>query len=248
MRIIYDNHFDDYTITTNSETTNYEASNLQLITLNETWRSTGLNNEWIKIDAGAGNTITVDSVAILEHNLTNAAMIEFQMNATDAWGGPSVDETLIWRSGIIVKYFSSSSYRFARFNITDAGNTDGYIELGRVFAGEYLQVDPSSLEEFPINNNRTDITVNTDTNTLYSRQGVGYRSFAYRFPRTAYSMISSLRTMWDEVGKYKPFVFMNYDTDYTQIEPAYVHITNDFIENWKGHLKIEYNLELRETK
>ena len=248
MRAIYNNVYDSPdTIEANSEATNYEVENTQEISLDKKWRSTGLANEDIIIDAGAGSTFTINSIAIIGHNLTSGATIDFQMNATDAWGAPSVDESITWRDGIIVHYLSSSqSYRFARLNFSDAGNTDGYIEVARVFMSVYLQFDPSSTIEFDITNNRNDMQVFSSSNKIWSREGSGWRTFEYSFPKTGSTMIASLRTMYDLIGRHKPFVFMNFDSTFSVIEPAYVVIMNNFNESWRS-ARAGYSLTLREV-
>ena len=187
----------------------------------------------------------MDSFAIVEHNLTSGATIKIQGNATDAWGGPTIDETVTWRKDIIVHYFTSTALRFWRIIISDAANTDGYIEVGRFFECAHLQFDPSSTIEFEIINVRNDIQIFSDSNKPWTRKGAAWRTFAYRFPRTAYTMIALLRTMWDTVGNFKPIIFVNYDERFTEIEPTYCLIMNNFTESWKAGQRVEYALNLR---
>ena len=65
MRIIWDNEFDKYTITANSEESGYPASNLQDISYKKTTRSTGVTSEWWKIGEG------VNKIKILINNPNN---------------------------------------------------------------------------------------------------------------------------------------------------------------------------------
>jgi hypothetical protein len=247
--MIYDNTYDDYDLTVTSENASYPVVNTQNIHTSRVWRTNSgdLSAQTIVLDAGAGNTFTVDCVALLAHNFTNAATLKFQMNATDAWGGPSIDETLTWRSGIILKFFTAGTYRFVRFSFTDAANTDNYLEVGRIFMSEYLQISPSSRNNFKITNVRTDNTKFAISGEPYSDVGFQYRIFEYDFPPSGFTMISSLRTVWATVGKHKPFVFLNFDTRYTEIEPAYVMWVKDFDETYAGYNKIGYTLNLREV-
>ena len=247
MRSLYNNLFDNFVLDVLSEATNFEIENAQNISLDKVWRTTGLANETVTIDAGAGNTLTMDSFAIVKHNLTSSATIKIQMNATDSWVGPSVDETVTWRKKIIVHYFTSASYRFARLIISDATNTFGYIEIGRIFEGEFLQFDPSSIIEFDINNIRNDNQIFSDSNKLWSRQGSKWRTFKYNFPKANQTMVAKLRTMWDTIGNFKPLIFMNYNSLFTQIEPAYCVIMNNFNESWKEGQRVNYELDLREV-
>ena len=114
MRILWDNEFDKYTITANSEETGYPATNLnQDFTLAKKTRTTDDTAETWLIDAGVGNTIEMTCAAIGDgHNLTSGATIKFQGNATDSWGSPSIDEALTYAAGNIIKFFTGGSYRF----------------------------------------------------------------------------------------------------------------------------------------
>jgi len=248
MRVIYDNVIDSAEVVTPStETANYEGTNVQVTQLTTVWRTTGITSENIVFDAGLGNTFTVDTISLLNHNYTASVILKFQMNATDSWGGPSVDETLTYDQDIILKFIASSSYRYIRITIADTTNTEMYLELGRVFAGEYLQVTPSSLSNFSITNVRTDVTQNSIANQAYSDIGVGYRLFRYDFPPSGYTMIQSWRTVWDTVGRHTPFVFLNFDLDYTMIKPAYVIFQENFEEQFTRVKRVSYSLILRET-
>jgi hypothetical protein len=248
MRWLYDNKFDAYDIlSATTELANFPSSNTQNIHTSTRWRTTAETAQAIVIDAGAGNTITADCIAIAGHNLSSGATIKFQMHTSDAWGAPDLDETITYRSGIMIKFFTSTAKRFIRFYFDDAANTDGYIEIGRLFAGTYFQVDPSSLSEFPIRNIRNDIVFDTDTNNTYGTEVTGWREFSYGFPPTDYTQIAGVRTMWNTIGKFKPFFMLNYDTRFTEIEPAYCRIISNFDEDWKGHNKISYNFEFREV-
>ena len=240
---------DDYTPEPSTEESGYEAVNVVDALLYKKWRTETDTGEYIVFDAGSGNTFTLDSVAVSGHNLSSGATIKFQMHTSDSWGTPDLDETLTWREDHIIHYFTSTAKRFCRFYFDDGSNPDGYIEIGRVTGSQYLQFDPSSLGEFEINNIRNDIVFNTPSNYSYGTiSGVGqYRAFRYSFPPTDFDFIDEIRTLYDAVGKVTPFYFMNYDTRFTEIAPAYVLIVNDVTENWKGHNKATYSLELRET-
>lgn len=250
MRFLWNNLLDDEdnVLTSSSDTANYEQEKVIDPRLAATWRTTSDTTEWIVFDAGMGNTFTVDSCIVAGHNLTSGATIKFQMHTADSWGTPDLDETLTWRDGTILKYFTQTSKRYIRFYFDDGSNTDEFISIGRLSAGEYLQITPSSIGKFKISNKRTDKVKDSISNQMYSDIGYGYREFDYKFPSTQYDMIDSLRTVWDTVGSHKPFFFSNFDTRYTEIEPAYVRISSrSFDEQWTGHLYISYKLRLRET-
>jgi hypothetical protein len=132
--------------------------------------------------------------------------------------------------------------------LDDPTNTDGYIKVGRLFLGEYLQMDPSSLIEFPETRARTDNVTYSIGNQMYGDKGVEYISYNYAFPQSGTTARTNINSMWGTVGRWKPFFFTNFDTTYTVIEPIYCHLTNDLSYNhvggsqWSG-----YQLNIREV-
>lgn len=248
MRAIWQHTLDDYqlTLTASSEATNFGKELVLNPLLFKTWRSTGIATEWLKFDAGAGNTFTFDSCFISNHNFSNTATIKFQMHGTDSWSSPDLNETLTWRSGHIIKFFTSTSKRYCRFYFEDAANTNSYIQIGRLSASQYLQFTPSSLIEFSIQNNRNDIVNITPSQNVYSYLLGNYRTFEYSFPPSSTTMIQKIRTMYDAIGNGEPLLLMNFDTTYTTIEPCYCVIEGNITENWNG-AKASYDLTLREV-
>jgi len=97
----------------------------------------------------APNTITVDlgsaqeikALVIYDHNLTSAATITIMGNDADAWGAPAFSEAVTWVDDKILHYLSTAqTYRYWQIQITDAANTDFYIEIGEIYLGGYLEL------------------------------------------------------------------------------------------------------------
>ncbi len=192
------------------------------------------------------NKLTADSAAILNHNLSADATIKIQGNDFDSWNGPPLDTTMAWREDTIVTYMSSASYPFWRFYITNQNVDDGYFEVGRFMLGEYLQVDPSSLVEFPEKHPRNDRQAFSKSNQFYADQGSGWRELKYKFVNTNNTMKDKIETMWNLNGKHTPLLLMNYDTSFSVIEPLYCAIIKDITFGHLLHDRWEYNLDLRE--
>lgn len=136
---------DSVTLTSSSEAINYPDTNTQTRQRTKRWRSTDVSAEWIKI---AGTSIPADGAFIFGHNLTSGATVKVEANATDAWGAPSVSETMtrttIDRQNQYVKIFGSTqTYNYWRFTFADAGNTDGYISIGVPWLGE-MDYEPAN--------------------------------------------------------------------------------------------------------
>ena len=198
------------------------------------------------LDLNYLNKLTVDSAAILNHNLSADATIKIQGNDFDSWNGPPLDTTMTWREDTIVTYMSSASYPFWRFYITNQNVDDGYFEVGRFMLGEYLQVDPSSLVEFPEKHPRNDRQAFSKSNQLYADQGSGWRELKYKFVNSPDTMKDKIETMWDANGKHTPLLLLNYDTKFTIIPPLYCVITKDITFDHLLHDKWGYNFDLRE--
>lgn len=248
MRFIWNHFLDSYStgLTASTEATNFDASKVLDPLLFKVYRSTSLSDQYLLFDSGAVDGFTFDSVFISNHNLQNTSVIKFQMNATDSWGSPTLNETLTWRESHIVKFFASTSARYCRFYFDDDSNPDGYISVGRVSASQYLQFSPSSEATFNVENVRNDIVNITPSANVYGYLGSAYRKFSYNFPPSDYTMIAKIRTMYAAVGKVIPILAMNFDTRYTEFNPCYCVITNDINEEWTGN-KAKYSLVLQEV-
>ncbi len=247
MRIIYSNLWDLYTLTESQEDANYPVENTQDTRLVKVWRTDTASASTIVLDAGTGSTITADSCAVINHNFSGSSETKIQAHASDSWGSPSVSTVVTFRAGTMVLFFTSASFRFWRFSFDDTTNTDGFYEVGRLMLGEYLQVDPSSLVEFPEKHVRNDNVAFSRSNQHYADQGSGWKELSYQFQDSDDTMKGKVEVMWGSVGKFIPILLMNYDTTFTVVEPLYASITNDLTFGHKKFDRWDYSINLREA-
>lgn len=76
------------------------------------------------------------------HNVSAGATVKIQGHTADAWGAPSLDETITWRAGTMFHYVQAASktYRFWRIVVSgDAANPDGWIGIGELYLGGYFE-------------------------------------------------------------------------------------------------------------
>ena len=248
MRIMYYNEIDKNTITANSEDSGYPIENITDYQLAKTYRSTDVSSEWIKIDAGSGNTITATCIAILGHNLTSGATIHIQANATDSWTSPTIDYTVTYNSDIMTRYFTSASYRYWRFTFADSGNSDGYIEIGRLFLGEYLQFDDPPKAEIPLVYNDTSKTKYSLTGQAFGDEGIIYRTYNFIFPYWDEDTRTELVTMINEVKTVKPVVLIPDENNTDKLKPVYAVINDNLALNHIVSYKWNGTLSFREAK
>ncbi|MBU2177656.1 MAG: discoidin domain-containing protein, partial [Gammaproteobacteria bacterium] len=88
LKICYQNLVDSAVITASSEEASLPAANVTAFHKSKVWRATGCAAEWIKFDLGSPQDIT--EIIIVGHNFSSGATVQIELNATDAWGAPSV--------------------------------------------------------------------------------------------------------------------------------------------------------------
>lgn len=103
---------------------------------------------------GAPNTIIldlgeeqeVDTIVLQDHNLTSAVTISVDADSAATFdsgiaGAPEFSENMTWYTEKIIHYLTAAqTYRHWKINITDAANPDGYIEIGELLVGEYMEL------------------------------------------------------------------------------------------------------------
>ena len=247
MRIAYNNLFDDGTLTASSEATGYAVENTQNQRLAKVWRSTDASTQTVVVNLATAQTITV--VAVMGHNLTSAANITLEGNTSDSWPG-ATSQTVTYNAGVILKFFTGSSYQYWRFTIEDTTNTDGYLEIGRLWIGTYMDVSPSSLLDFTVTKKRSDMVVYGKNRQKFSTPGIGWREFRLSFPVTANAMIEQIEDMYDDIGNHGNLIFCNFDTErsYSLVDPCYCSINGDMSFRHQRNMRFTYDLSLEEDK
>lgn len=141
---------DAATFAAGSEAATLPVSNLATIQPGDVWRATDLAAAWVTIDLGAAAAI--DLIGLLYTNASSAATFRVRAAATEAdvTASPGYDSgslTLWPTTGLEdwdwvhrVLFLGASggtgdgaqSYRYWRVDVSDAGNADGYFQMGRL--------------------------------------------------------------------------------------------------------------------
>ncbi len=205
-RILYGDLLKDKTVFGNGERTGFPYTNVAHVHLSRTWRSLTASGAYLTFDAGVGATFTADSIAIIAHNLTSAATVKGQMNDTDIWTAPSLDQSGDPTQDIIFLPFTSQSRRFARFYFDDAANPDGFIEIGRIMLctrwdaaepiGEGLKLPPED---------STRVT-RSDSGQKFADLGTRSRVYAFSMGTMTDETRLALEAISELVGTYDPVV------------------------------------------
>lgn len=160
----------------------------------------------INIDLGSAQEIKV--LIIDGHNLSATAIITLKGVEPTIFS-----EAVTWSEDNIVHYLSVATMkRYWHIQITDAANPDGYIDIGDIFLGSYMELSKTYSKGFSkgfnllYDSNRTPYGV--VKKRFYNRQ----RSFTYDFKLIIAADITLLETMIDDIasrstGQLLPFWF-----------------------------------------
>lgn len=223
MRFFYNNYADlgATSITSSSEGSTLVAANVQHKHKSKIWRSAeGNDEETITFDLGDAYTVT--STVLLGHNYASGYTIKSQGNDSDAWGSPSVNETLTFDAGAIGKTFTGGSYQYWRVYVDkNLADPIGELDLGRVFIGAYITLPQPS----HYNERTEDLSLSSRTvgGQLYSYEKPYYRVFNLEYNSMSETDYQLLKTLSETVGTHTPF-FVQFDTTTPLNEYVYVRL------------------------
>lgn len=249
MRISYTNYLDAGTVSASSENVIYPVENVQNGRLAKPWRTLSATGVNCIVDLGAA--VAIDTVAIMGHTLTTSATVVIEANSSDSWGAPAWSTTLTALEGMILKFFDAAqTYRYWRYTIEDATNGSAYLDIGRLWLGDYLQIDPPSTANFSVKKERSDTVTYGRARQKYATEGVGWRSFDLDFRAYHGTVLTAIQTMYDTVGNHQSVIFANFDTDrnYPIVEPVYCSIDGSIDFSHKGNMRFDYRLTLTEDR
>lgn len=255
MRIAYNNFIDTLSsssILASSEDSSYPVTNVQDQRLTVKWYSEDATTHTVVIDLGA--TAACSIFAVLSHNLVSGGTVVVNGNDDIASGltwvtsGQSSTQTITYNAGIMLSFVTPISNRYWKF--TFSGQTQNGIQIGRLWIGDYIDITPSSLNDFSVEKKRDDIIVYGRNRQKYGSVGNTWRRFNLSFPKTSATMLSAIQTMYDAVGNHSSFIFCNFDSlrTYELVEPCYVSIDGDMSFNHVDRQRYTYQLALEEDR
>ena len=248
MRIEYINLIDSATLTESNEDLIYPVENVQNQRLAKPWRTTVLTSLTVTVDMAA--TASVTMAAIIGHNLTSAATLTISGNTASSFVSPAFTTSMTSVGGVILKYFDQQDFRYWQYAIDDPTNSDAYVEIGRLWAGVYWQVEPESTLDFTVTKKRDDTVTYGRDRQKYATQGVGWRAFDLSFDYVSATALTLVQTFYDTVGQHSSFIFSNFDTtlDYEIALPCYCSITSDIGFKHKRYMAFDFALHMEEDR
>lgn len=258
MRIAYRNQIDALSSTSilaSSEDASYPITNAQDQRLTTKWYSDDNSTQTVIVDLGA--TAACSIFAVISHNLISAGTVVVNGNdvitavsGVMTWitSDQSSTQTITYNSKMMLSFVSPISNRYWQFTFT--GQTQSGLQIGRLWIGDYIDITPSSLNDFSVEKKRDDIIVYGRNRQKYGSAGNTWRRFELSFPKTGATMLSAIQTMYDTVGNHSSFIFCNFDSlrTYELVEPCYVSIDGDMSFNHADRQRYTYSLALEEDR
>ncbi len=186
----------------------------------------------IDFDAGSGNTIDADSVAILGHNISsNAERIQYLMSASANFSSATTDVAFTHATGLMSVYFAADSQRYARVSVTDSTNTDDYIEMGAVYIASYLQITGGVGIDFPFQVLDSSAGRYSNTGQWFGDEGEVLDLYSFAKPYADNAFKASFITMFETVKKVKPIIMDFNESAHSSILPVYCKFNEDVAYN-----------------
>ncbi len=201
-----------------SERQGFEKLHLTTTPLRETWRSEDVAT-WQEIIIEANDTTDApDTFAILNHNLSDMAVVQIQGSMTSSFAAPAFTLTVSWSKKHLVKLQDvGTAYNYYRFRFLDPTNQCGFIEIGRIIAGNSFTVSKNEDITDDISIATDDLAYKTKTEGFFraSNQRVKVDKLQIKFNKLITTPISSgdsadnyegLMDMMGIVGEVYPFL------------------------------------------
>ena len=201
-------------------------------------------------------TFDFNTVALMGHNISEEASIKVEANDWNEWnytdgsGSSIIQQSLTWHEDTPILHFFSSIYKrqYVKLTINDPNNDDAALQIGRVWIGDYVTIDPSSLLNFKVTKKRSDRVIHGINRQKWSDTGVGWRHFEFSFPRTETTTLNIIQTMYDTVGNHDSFIFCNFDSirTFEIVTPCYCSFNGEIGFTHTRNQKYEYSLSMEE--
>lgn len=171
--------------------------------------------------------------------ISPTATIKLQGNETENWSSPSYEITLGYDDEIMAKIVEltedglhTESLRYWSLYIQDQSNSQGYIEIGSAFLGDYIE-PTTGAPQFPFTDNQID-----RSNTIFSEGGQTFSdirektaSFSFQWIGLTTTEKESINDFFSKSGTSNPFFIVmdedeafsnrtNYYTRYVKFENA----------------------------
>lgn len=195
------------TSTQSSSTNSFSVNNLNTDIVEQYWRSaTGVVSATVTCDTELPQGVYLDTLAILNHNLSGSATVILQGSSDISFATIPVNVQLEFESTnmyYIAPTLPQNPYRYWRILITDNGNPDNFLRIGTVvFGSAVIFTNESFVDQVRFGQRQFVDKVYTEgfTNVSNDRGKKKYLSLEFRNLAYARSNFQSMREIFDYAG------------------------------------------------
>lgn len=123
---------------TSTASGDFDVNNLNTDIVEQVWRSSGATSAVLVCDTEVTQGIPIDTLAILNHNLTRSATITVEGSPNSAFSiiqQTFTVEMTTTNAYYIAENFPTTQSRYWRFIINDTTNPSGYLQIGTIVFG-----------------------------------------------------------------------------------------------------------------
>ena len=222
MHVLYDDEINNYQATpvASAEVATYPSSNLASYNYAEVYRSGSADSTPVTLDVDFGEAVAISAIGLGNVNFRSTATVLLEGHSDETeWGGsPTVSETIDCGAldgyvRCLYKHFTESSLRYWRLTITDDGNPDAFLEIGRMILGTHVEMYDNFDQTNAKNLSHNNILHRTETNQVYSYEREWAWEFNLSWKNAFTTTLNQLRSLNFSVkGSYAPF-FLVLDPD-----------------------------------
>jgi hypothetical protein len=182
--------------------------------------------------------------AILNHNIESTATVYIEGSATSSFGA-AFSTTLAWSSYTMIGTISSTAaYAYWRARIVGNSTTNGYIQIGFLYLGGYLQLPGMKPDQEIIYETTAKISI-SDGGQAYGDDGYSFRAPKVNFQYSTAANKVEIQDMWAGVKNYVPIILHIWESS-TEERPLYCVIdqtnvtfkrTDDYTYRWATSLQ-----------
>lgn len=191
----------------------FDKSNLTTDCLRQVWRSASVL-DWQEIVIEAEQSTNIDTFAILNHNFTEAAVVNLQANISNNFLVPPINLFLPWNKlHMVMVNALGQNYRYYKLRVLDPGNPCGYIQIGRIVGGRAFTMKAFEDITDDIQVQWKDMAKRMETEGFFraSNENIKIRTLSVKFQKL-YTIVTKnenylgLRKFFDYVGITRPWL------------------------------------------
>jgi hypothetical protein len=130
------------TSTASSSTNSFSVNNVNTDIVEQYWRSvTGVLSATLSCDTELPQGVYLDTLAILNHNLSGSATVILQGSSDPSFATIPVNVTLEYEATnmyYIAPTLPLNPYRYWRLNVSDPGSADNFLRIGTIVFGSAI--------------------------------------------------------------------------------------------------------------